>query len=288
MTRRSGIASLIAAVSVILLAVGVVNLRGGSTPVGVGSAVERFRKQRPIVLSEEPSATPASSEAPTIAETETRSAAIDAQVTSAMGVRPLPAEGVYIYATTGGDEVDVLGGSRHEYPSETTVTIRHAGCGLLERWDALEERWDERESCRSSDGDRLKRTTSYHEFFGRADERTLHCTGYTFAAAFGPGSKWSSRCASDTTAVSLSLQAIGWEVVEVSGQRVRTLHVRVEGRLTGEQDGSLVRDVWGSAGTGIVVQERSTLTSYSNQPVFGRTRYHEAYENRLTSLEPRR
>lgn len=32
----------------------------------------------------------------------------------------------------------------------------------------------------------------------------------------------------------------------------------------------------------------ATLTTYSNQPVFGRTRYHEAYEIRLMSLEPRR
>ncbi|MGH2758319.1 MAG: hypothetical protein ACRDKJ_02025 [Actinomycetota bacterium] len=287
MTRRSGIASLVAAISVVFLAAGFVYLRGGSTPVGVGSAVERFRKQRPIELHEERPATsgPAATSPSSVAAAQPK---VVTAVTTNSGVRPLPSEGVYVYATTGGDEVDVLGGSRHQYPAETTVTVRQAGCGLVERWDALEERWDERESCRAADGDTLKRTTSFHEFFGRADKRTMTCNGYTFAAAFGPGSKWSSRCASDNTTVDLDLEAIGWEELEVGGSTVRTLHVRVTGRISGEQVGSLVRDVWGSADSGIVVREKSTLTSYSNQPVFGRTRYHESYENRLKSLEPRK
>ncbi len=288
MTRRSGIAALIAAVSVLFLAAGFVYLRGGSTPVGVDSAVERFRERRPIEVHEEGAvagdsvtSSPPSSAQRVQPETST-------PVTPTGDVRPLPAEGVYLYTTTGGDEVDVLGGSRHEYPSETTITVRHDGCGLVERWDALEERWDERESCRTPEGDTLKRTTSFHEFFGRKDERTLRCTGFTFAASFGPGSKWSSRCASDNTSVSLSLEAIGWEDIDVGGQAVRTLHVQVRAQITGEQNGSSVRDVWGSADSGIVVRERSTLTSYSNQPVFGRTRYDESYDNRLKSLEPRK
>jgi hypothetical protein len=288
MSRRSALASLIAAVSVLFLAAGFVYLRGGSTPVSVGSAVERYRGQRQIAPREDDAAAgPASAASPD--RTEPDGVQVDAttEVTPAGGVRPLPAEGVYVYATTGGDEVDVLGGSRHEYPAQTTITVRHAGCGLVERWDALEERWDERESCRTPTGDTLKRTTSFHEFFGRGDLRTLQCSGFTYPAGFQPGSSWASRCASENTTVSLTLKAVGWENVDVGGQSVRTMHVHVEGRITGEQDGTTVRDVWGAADSGIVVRERSTLTSYSNQPVFGRTRYHESYENRLTALDPR-
>jgi hypothetical protein len=288
MTRRSGIASLIAAISVLFLAAGFAYLRGGSTPVGVDSAVEHYRQQQPIQLGEErPAAGPSASTEPSSRESAVKKVATKVTTTSD-GLRPLPAEGVYVYETTGGDEVDVLGGSRHEYPPETTITVRHSGCGLVERWDALEERWDERESCPTPEGDRLKRTTSFHEFFGRGDLRTLDCTGFTYPAHFQPGAEWSSRCASENTAVALTLRAVKWEDIVVGDRSVRTMHVRVEGRLTGEQDGTLVREVWGAADKGIVVRERSTLTSYSNQPVFGRTRYHEAYENRLTSLEPRR
>lgn len=290
MTRRSRIASLIAAVSVLFLAAGFVYLRGGSTPVPVDSAVDRFRLRTQSLV-------PVPNETTTPRPTETTAAGVvrppdpsgaATEEARPRGVRPRPAEGVYVYATTGGDEVDVLGGSRHTYPDETTITVRHDGCGLVERWDALEERWDERESCRTDAGDALRRTTSHHEFFGRADTRTLRCDGLTYPASARPGDSWPMTCASENTTAHLRLEAVGWEDIEISGQAVRTLHVRVRTRITGEQEGTGTRDVWGSVDTGLAVRERSTLTTYSNQPVFGRTRYHESYEIRLLSLEPRR
>ncbi|MCI0636059.1 MAG: hypothetical protein L0206_19410, partial [Actinobacteria bacterium] len=274
--------------SILCLAGGFVYLRGGSTPVPVNSAVERFRErsQVPVQLEEERPAA-AGTEAAPGSRTLVR-APTSMEVSTDSGVRPRPAEGVYVYATTGGDEVDVLGGSRHTYPAQTTVTVRHAGCGLVERWDGLEERWDEREYCQVTGGEALKRTTSYHEFFGHADQRTLHCSGFAFPAGFEPGGTWSSRCASENTTATSTLTAVAWEDVDVGGVPVRTMHVHVETKLTGEQVGTSVRDVWGSSETGLLIRERSTLTSHSNQPVFGRTRYHEAYDNRLMSLEPRR
>ena len=289
MTRRRSWTALGAATTILVLASGFILLRGGSTPVPVGTAVERFRG-RPSTRVEAESATPT----PGRARDSGRKVSVPVQVdvadegTSPPGLRPRPAEGVYVYATKGGDEVDVLGGSRHTYPPETTVTIRHAGCGLVERWDALEERWDERESCRTPEGDTLKRMTSFHEFFGHADQRTLHCKGFTYPAGFQPGQSWSAHCASENTTAVTKLSAVGWEDVDVAGVRVRTMHVRASTRLTGEQEGTSERDVWGSAETGLVVRERSNLTSYSNQPVFGRTRYHEEYEIQLKSPEPRR
>lgn len=280
-------AALGVALVIATVATGFVYLRGGSTPVSVDSAVERFRGRGDAVTAVE-RATP---QPPVGAKTHAaRDASAPAVVESASTERgrPMPAEGVYVYATTGGDEVNVLGGSRHEYPPETTVTIRHGGCGVIERWDALEERWDERESCRTSQGDRLKRMTSFHEFYGRADERTMHCTGFTYPAGFEPGQTWTSTCASDATKATTTLTAVGWEDVDVDGVMVRAVRVQAKTTVSGDQEGTSERDVWGAADRGLVLRERVTLTTYSNQPVFGRTRYHEAYEIRLTSLEPRR
>lgn len=288
MSRRSRWAALGSATVVLFLAAGFVFLRGGSTPVSPESAVARFREKSRIASAKDDVKADGGVSAPTNSASERVQARVTTEVTTGAGVRPLPNEGVYVYATTGGDEVDVLGGSRHTYPAETTITVRHAGCGLIERWDALEERWDERESCRTSQGDSLKRMTSFHEFFGRTDQRTLVCQGFTYPAGFDPGSSWTTNCASDNTKAVTKLTAVGWEDVVVAGRAVRTMHVHAETRVTGEQDGSSMRDVWGSADSGIVVRERVTLTSYSNQPVFGRTRYYESYEVRLTSLEPRR
>lgn len=288
MTRRSRWAALGAATAVLLLAGGFVFLRGGSTPVSPESAVARFREKNQISIDDERKESRAEVGSPTVATSKRVQARVTTKVVSGEGLRPLPQEGVYVYATTGGDEVDVLGGSRHAYPAETTITVRHAGCGVVERWDALEERWDERESCRTSNGETLKRMTSFHEFFGHADQRTLVCQGFTYPAGFEPGSSWTTNCASDNTNAVTKLTAVGWEDIVVAGKPIRTMHVHANTHLTGEQDGTSERDVWGSADAGIIVRERVALTSYSNQPVFGRTRYHESYEIRLTSLEPRR
>lgn len=289
MSKRSRWIALAVASSIVLLAGGFVYLRGGSTAVSLDSAVERFRERSETVAAlEEDRPVERATEA---TESE-RSVQVDVPITSSVapsdGLRPLPREGVYVYATTGGDEVDVLGGSRHSYPPETTITVRHKGCGVVEHWDALEERWDERESCRTAEGETLERVTSFHEFFGHADQRTLRCTGFTYPAGFQPGASWTTRCSSENTTAVTTMTAVAWENVDVGGVSVRAMHVRAQTKLTGEQEGTSEREVWGATDSGVVVQERTTLTSYSNQPVFGRTRYHESYELRLTSLEPRR
>jgi hypothetical protein len=289
MSRRMRRSTVAAALSIALIAGGFVYLRGGSTPVSVDSAVERFRESLSTHPREEIQAVAPGAQASSPAEAVRARSAVQRVATEASdGGRPLPAEGVYRYATTGGDEVDVLGGSRHAYPAETTITISHGGCGLVERWDALEERWDERESCRTPAGQTLKRMTAFHEFFGHADRRTLHCSGYTYPAGFDPGSSWTTTCASDNTKATTTLTAVGWEDLEVDGVGVRTMHVNAKTTVHGEQEGTSERDVWGSADFGLVVRERVTLTSYSTQPVFGRTRYHESYDLQLASLEPRR
>lgn len=290
MNRRSRWVALASASTILTLAAGFVYLRGGSTPVLLDTAVERFREQPTTTTTTQSSELPAP-QPKAAASSRVESAQTPVRAAAERAVRsgrPLLPEGVYVYSTRGGDEVDVLGGSRHTYPDRTTVTVRHGGCGFVERWDALDERWDERESCRTAAGDKLRRTTAHHEFFGHGDTRTLYCNGFTFPAGAEPGDSWSMPCASENTNAVSKLTAVGYEDVDVGGVAVRTLHVHVETKITGEQEGTSIRDVWGSSETGVVVRERSTLTSYSTQPVFGRTRYHEAYENRLLSLEPRR
>ncbi len=278
------------AMVVIMFAGSLMLLRGGSTPIPVAKAVERFRSDTP--RSEAPATESPSSalEAPTSrsssASTAARVAPSPTNPSANDFGRPLPAEGVYVYSTTGGDDVDVLGGSKHTYPERTTITVRRTECGFVERWDALAERWDERESCRVLDGDALKRVTSFHEFYGRSDERTLRCDGLNYPKGAKPGDAWSMTCASDVTKTLIKLKALAWEEVDVAGAAVKTLHVRVENEITGDQQGRGVRDVWGAVDTGILVRERSEMTSFSNQPFFGRTRYHEKFDIRLASLNP--
>jgi hypothetical protein len=284
------VAAAIAALSVISIAVGTFYLRGSSTPVTPDTAVERFRTT--TLSTDEPAELSGSitnvddTEAPKQTRAITADAPIEATPAPNAG-RPRPPEGVYVYATKGGDEVDVLGGQRHTYPSETTVTITHDDACLIERWDVLEERWDERETCRTRKGDALTRFTSFHEFFRHADERTYTCDYLAYPLGANPGDVWRGRCVSGESVVHQTGRAIGFETLVVDGTRVKALHVRVDVKLTGEQEGTGVRDVWGDRESGLSILEKATTTSWSVQPVFGRTRYHEAVEIRLKSLRPR-
>lgn len=291
--KRRHFVPALAAASVITIATGMFYVRGGSTPVDVGNAIERFRTSTSLAQAPAVTATPAA-QTETTARERARTTSRDVvrqtepdAIVRPQGRRPLPREGVYVYETTGGDEVDVLGGSRHTYPSETTITVRHGGCGLIERWDALEERWDERETCKTPKGDALERTTAFHEFFRRADERTYTCDYLAYPLNAQPGDLWTGRCVSGGSVVRLTGRAIGFETLAVNGTRTETLHVRVDVKLTGEQEGAGVREVWGDRATGLSIREKATTTSYSIQPVFGRTRYHESFEIRLKSLAPR-
>ena len=290
MTRRVGVGVGSIAVVVIVLASGFVYLRGGSTPIPPDVAVKRFREQAAHAEG-------ARARAPAKRDTnESRSptarAAAKVAVTSSSTPRaksrPSPPDGVYAYSTMGHDSVDILGGSTHTYPDRTTITVRHAGCGLIERWDVLKERWDERETCPTLTGDVFKRTTSYHEFFRHADLRNFTCSGYTYRAGDSPGASWSVRCVSDATTTVTQLHAVAWEYVTVGSTRLRTLHVHAHTTITGDQEGDSDRDVWGAAADGLVLRERARVDSDSMQPVFGKTHYHEQYEIRLVSLHPRR
>lgn len=287
MSKRSSIVTGISAALVLFLAAGSIYLRGGSTPVPLTDAVERYRSATPLpqaATKQERSTAQRERERPTT-ESETVDPTSDEPI--ADPARPLPPEGVYAYATEGHDEVDILGGNRHTYPDETTITVRQAGCGTIERWDALDERWDERESCHEEGGDTLARVTSYHEFFRHGDERTLVCDGYTYPSGAQPGDSWTTTCETPNTKAVTALRAVEFEGVEVGGRTVRTLHVRADTVLSGEQKGESHRDVWGSSENGIVLKETAMIESESVQPGFGTVTYTESYEIRLKSLQPK-
>jgi hypothetical protein len=290
-SRRSGIAAVIAATLVLVLAAGFVYLRGGSTPVSVDAAVKQFRNAPRALSADRASAavTAKTTLHPTVrTDAHTPSSTVPTSKTQRSGGRPLPAEGVYTYSTTGEDDVDVVSGSKHIYPAQTTITVRHSGCGLVERWDVLKERWDEREECPSSRGEALRRLTSYHEFFRHGDVREFKCSGFSHPAGDGPGTTWTVRCNTANTITVTQLRAVAWEPVVVASVSVRTLHIHASSRVTGDQQGTSERDVWGSSASGLVVRERTRVDSDSVLPVFGKAHYHEQYEIRLTSLTPQR
>ena len=86
-------------------------------------------------------------------------------------------DGVYLYATKGGESVDALGGAHHRYPATTTITAMGAPCGVKLRWDALQGRSTTWTLCSTKAGVELGTEEVVHTFFGQADDTTYACAG---------------------------------------------------------------------------------------------------------------
>src|SRR5207302_4116999 len=109
---------------------------------------------------------------------------------------PLAAPGVYIYDTVGGEDVSVMGGSHHDYPRQTTVTVTATGCGRTLHWDVLQGRWDEIATCSTGPEIDVARFSTHHQFFGINDERVYDCPAGTVLrpGASSPGTTARGTC----------------------------------------------------------------------------------------------
>ncbi len=200
---------------------------------------------------------------------------------------PRPAEGVYVYATDGHDEIDAFGGRRHDYPSETTLTLRHTDCGTHTRWDVLDERWDEAKTCRTDNGDRqLQSIVSYREFLGHGQRMDLECD-LLLPADPAAGARWSGTCTGEDTDVVLQMTMMGWETVTVGGRAAETIHVRTEAVFSGRSEGTQSSDRWYVPSTGLEVRTH-TVTDVHSQGPTGRVHYQEQVRRELRELEPHR
>ncbi|MEX2457786.1 MAG: hypothetical protein WD770_02240 [Actinomycetota bacterium] len=231
-----------------------VNLRSKATPVSVEDSVDRFRD--------------ASGDAPAVAG--------------------LAAPGVYVYATSGGDAVTLLGGSRHDYPAETTLTVTPVACGASMRWDLLGERWEEWTIC-LDEGRRLIRSiASYHRFFGRSDLREYVCGAESLFHPPRPLRQrtWASVCRGSGTEATASGSVTGVEYLSVRGTRVRTFHLRIVTTFEGDTRGTRETEIWLAADTGLPILTVQSDDLDTNTPL-GDTHYVEELRLELRSLQPR-
>ena len=190
-------------------------------------------------------------------------------------------DGVYLYATTGGESVDALGGAHHRYPATTSITAVGAPCGVKLRWDALQGRSTTWTLCSTRAGVGLGTEEVVHTFFGQADDTTYACAG-TELLRSGPFHCRSQRGRQDGT-----VTVVGRETVDVGGKPVKVLHVRTVGRISGGDQGAETVDWWLGTATGLPV--RVAFSSHTSRKTFvGRVHYSEDADLRLRSLTPRR
>ena len=203
--------------------------------------------------------------------------------------RPEPEveSGVYSYLTRGHEEVDALGGARHDYPAQSTITYRRTGCGSRDSWQPLEGRTSSSLVCRSSSGLELRQSMQRREFFGQSETQELACTGVVVVPDDPtPGATSTGQCRSDDTMLRLTSRVVDTRPLTINGKPIRAVHLRVTGTLTGSTRGSTLREVWLTDG-GLLLRALGT-TDTDRDTSAGVVRYTEDYELRLESLQPQR
>jgi hypothetical protein len=205
---------------------------------------------------------------------------------AAQGDTRIPA-GVYVYRTTGSEFVSALGGARHRYPQETTITVTQVSCGMRLHWVALAERSSTWTVC--SEGDDLRNTTwtELHRFFGRDDRTTWECTDIAWVPADAGQASISYRCVTSDTTQAGTHSVVGVEALDVSGVEVETIHVRLRLRETGAARGSYAEDRWLERATGLPIRMTYKVRTANASPI-GDVTFEETYDLSLASLEPRK
>jgi len=305
--RRRGVAAywpVLAAVAlVVVAAIAVARVwffRDDARAVSTEEAVERFREVASTPSSTSDPASPVTSMlsppspvmtpvtvGPSADSTVPATAPPTTPTTGAPRPLELPQPGVYRYATSGQEEIDAVGGARHDYPPETTITLTPAGCGVRLQWDALRERRETWELCVGTGGIELQPdAVQYHEFFSQPQEHAVECDRTAVLVPLDPDS---------APATQLRCTVAGepwfptWEVLErttreVAGSEIEVVHVQMTVRDDDEYWETTTID-WFLGPTGLPVVVRGE-TSSKTSTLVGDVTYSEQYDLSLASLTP--
>ena len=287
-------------VLVILIAAGgtfVLTQRNVTTEVSLEKVVKRFEAQEPEITKdrgiEELDATRSTGSAVSESQPEdttpTASKKGGAQVDDAPDPYVLPAEGVYLYKTRGGEQVSVFGAS-HTYPERTYTTVRHTGgCRWEQRIDVIEEHVDIRKVCSRPDELLQIAQARYVTFFGqqKGDENVCEPWASFHALEERKGSRATATCRGEQGEAQLVRVFEGVEPYVIEGEIEQVVKVRIDATFTGKTEGESTDLLWLSRRTGFPLRWDRTVDAISSE--FGTdVRYTEEASFELVSLEPQR
>ena len=197
--------------------------------------------------------------------------------------------GVYVYRTSGSESVDAFTGVTHEYPAETTITVTSEGCGVLLRWDALQERHEEWRLCTTEAGIELQpRSLQYHEFFDQETPEDVVCDMPTLVVPVTdePIEPNALTCTIDDRPWLPTWEVLESDVREIDGATIDVRHVRMTIDDNDEHFEHYVAD-WMLAPNGLPV-ELSVSKQSKSPTVVGDVIYDETVQLELVSTEPLR
>jgi hypothetical protein len=195
--------------------------------------------------------------------------------------------GVYRYATSGYEQLSIPG-SRRNYPAETTVTVTPAACGIDARWDVLQQHWELGQECYSGPVVTLASYTVDETYYGQTEDDTVHCGpgAYLRPPVTTPGTTWSFSCDSSDSHWAVTASVVGTETVVVGGQPIPALHVHMDTRVSGAEQGDNPQDSWLAPGDAIPLRMTGTAEATQSGGPFGNVTYDEQYSMTLESTTP--
>lgn len=200
-----------------------------------------------------------------------------------------PAPGIYTYDTSGSERISIAGAS-HTYPEESHMVLRtSSGCGWTTEHHVIEEHVDRREYCSSPSQITTIRFETEVEFFGQKDGLLYVCDPPAVTFDGRPaGTTGQGRCTTDDGESNVDYTGVfvGYEVLDVGGRAVETVHLEIEFTMTGAARGDATLSLWLEPDTGLTVHlERTTDTRTAS--VWGDVRYQEEATFHLQSMTPR-
>jgi hypothetical protein len=258
---------------------GMLYLHAPAHAVTVDSAVQRYRATTPQPERAETTVSSPSATTPA-PHAAAPNAASPAATTAAAHAYTAPGNGVYTYATSGFEQTDAVGGARHDYPAQTTITVRPEGCGWTEHWQPLEERWDDVDLCQTGAAWTLAGVKTFHEFFRQTQEQDSTCDP---GAVYLPQPS-TFTCRGSFGAMNFAARVVGSENVAVGGKSTNGLHMHYAVEFTGSNRGTGTYDEW-TAANGVLLQRVWDMHIVTDSP-FGTVHYDEHYSITLTTMEP--
>jgi hypothetical protein len=215
--------------------------------------------------------------------------------------------GVFGYATSGGESLNLPGADR-SVPSHTDMIITDApataadpadpaasatsptsatsaGCSSVS-WVPLVQHTETTTACPSIDHSiALSSAVTQETIAGTNTTTVIDCpaTAYLVPPIAATGVQWSATChqVNPAQTVMLTGLVVGGTDIDVGGQTIHTVHVRLTLVFNGVEVGTSPTDYWISTAKGLLVRESET--AHINQGSF---HYQEQMQSTLESLTP--
>ena len=207
--------------------------------------------------------------------------------------------GVWSYAASGTEFVDLLGGPLHEFPAQVAQSVTNTDCGQTIEVTLFEQRSDVLELCWSEDGAlALDRFETRHEFVGVADVTVTDRCGAI--DIWWPGIE--QDVGSDATSVDctaegnmsgtvgavVTQEVVAIEQVETGAGTHEAVRVRVTSRVGTEADpthGVYDAEFWFGLDDTVILRRTLDAEVNASTPI-GAVRFEETFDIELDDLEP--